>query len=101
VESREGNTNSAFAILRPFARAESSALRPLGFLLRVDEIDDLELDLDRRAVIAGLLWELNRRTSVALDYQENTVRRAPAGTAPATLAPLDSRTWYLHVVANF
>jgi hypothetical protein len=101
VESRRGTSASVFAIARPFALDENAILRPLGLLARVDEIEDPELRGDRRTVIAGVLWTLTSKWSLALDYQEQAVRDVPTSASPSTVGALDTRTWFLHAVANF
>ena len=92
---------SGFAILRPFSARPDFPLRPLGFLVRLDQIEDLDLGGERRAVIAGLLWEVDSRLSFALDYQEQTLRNQPVSASAARIRALDTRTWFLHAVAAF
>ena len=92
---------SGFAILRPFSARPGFPLRPLGLLVRVDEIEDLDLGGERRAVIAGLLWEVDPRLSFALDYQEQTLRNQPVSAPAARIRAIDTRTWFLHAVAAF
>jgi hypothetical protein len=46
-----------------------------------------------RLIIAGLIWDLDRRLSLAADYQQLLPRDgAPGG---------DTKTWFLHAVASF
>jgi hypothetical protein len=44
-------------------------------------------------VIAGLLWDLNKRTSLSLDYQEQTPHGGPVVAT--------AKTYFLHLVANY
>jgi hypothetical protein len=46
-----------------------------------------------RLIIAGLIWDLDRRLSLAADYQQLLPRDGAAGT--------DTKTWFLHAVATF
>ena len=92
---------SGFAIARPFAGRNDNLLRPLGILVRYDDIEDPDIAANRRAVIAGLLWEAGPHLSLALDYQEQTVHRR-AGAGPSASNPqLDTRVWFLHALVNF
>lgn len=103
VDVRTGDARivSGFAILRPFAHRPTAAAHPLGLLVRVDAIEDLDIGGNRQAVIAGLIWELGSRLSLALDYQEQTLDNQPASTPANRIAALDTRTWFLHAVASF
>lgn len=101
VQAGDARIISGFVIVRPFPPKPKAPHHPLGLLLRVDEIEDLDLGGDRRAVIAGLLWELGPRLSLALDYQEQTLRNQPFSAPPARIAALDARTYFIHAVASF
>lgn len=101
VRAVDAQILSGLAIARPFARYPAARAHPLGVLFRVDAIEDLDIGGDRTALIAGLIWSLGPRFSVALDYQEQTLDNQPAGTPEARIAALDTRTWYLHTVALF
>ncbi|HJU90889.1 MAG TPA: hypothetical protein VJ672_15980, partial [Gemmatimonadaceae bacterium] len=46
-----------------------------------------------RFIVAGVIWDLARTTSVSVDYQEQTASN-PA-LAPTT------KTWFMHIVAGF
>jgi hypothetical protein len=96
---RTGELLSGYTLAKPFALAagDSSALAPLGVVLRYDRFaPDTRLDPYTQFIVAGLTWDLNRRVSVALDYQETLPRRGQAPT-PQTL----SKIYFAQFVANF
>ena len=101
VQTGDGRIVSGFGILRPFAHRPAALAHPLGLLVRVDAIEDLDLGGDRQTVIAGLIWEVGTRFSVALDYQEQTLDNQPASAPASRIAALDTRAWFLHAVASF
>ncbi len=87
-----GRLIAGYGIVHPFAAG--NPLAPLGVLGRYDRVTQ---NADRGSkydvVIAGLLWDVNKRVSLTADYQENTPREL--STVAAT------RTWFLHAVARF
>ncbi len=94
VVDTAGRIASAFAIVRPFELADSTSRIPLGLLFRWDGVKpNTDVGREVRLVIAGLLWDLSKRASLSLDYQE----QLPRSGDPS--APL--KTYFLHVVANF
>jgi hypothetical protein len=89
---------SAHGIIRPVAFVRASRRSPFGILVRYDAI---ESDTDRgdryHYLIAGLLFDLNARSTLVLDYQEQL---ANAG-APALPSPGSFRALFAHVNINF
>ena len=85
---------SGFVVLRPFALLDTASTIPLGLVARFDRLTtDAPPDAHANVVIAGVTWDLGRRVSLALDYQEES---------PHDGYPLAStRTWYLHTVVRF
>jgi hypothetical protein len=92
VTDSTGRLIAGYAIVRPFAAG--SPFASLGVLGRYDRITQ---NADRGSrydvVIAGLLWDVNKKVSLSADYQENTPRKL------STITP--TRTWFLHAVARF
>ena len=85
---------SGFAVVRPFALLDSSAAIPLGLVARYDRLTSTAMpDADAAVVIAGLLWDVGERASLALDYQEES----PQGGYPLP----STRTWFLHTSVRF
>lgn len=94
VRQRTSNLTSVFAVVRPAELMGSTARSRLGLIARLDRF---ELDTDAapstRFLVLGAIWDLNDRTSLALDYQGMTPKDNP--TAAKT------RTWFLHWTASF
>jgi len=89
-----GRLVSGFTILKPFAILNDKSAIPLGLLARWDRFKpNRETAPYSNVVIAGLIWDLNKRTSLSLDYQEQTPHGGPV-VAPA-------KTYFLHLVANY
>ena len=85
---------SGFAILRPIEWLTAGRTSKLALLGRYDRFrfnDDAAPA--SRLIIAGLMWDLDRRLSLAADYQQLLPRDGAAGA--------DIKTWFLHVVASF
>jgi hypothetical protein len=94
VVDSTGTLLSAFAIARPFEwliPGQTSRLALLGRYDRFRFNDDAAPAA--RLIIAGLIWDLDRRLSLAADYQQLLPRDGAAGT--------DTKTWFLHAVASF
>ncbi len=89
-----GRLVSGFTILKPFALLNEKSTVPLGLVARWDRFKpNRETAPYSNVVIAGLIWDLNKRTSLSLDYQEQTPHGGPV-VAPA-------KTYFLHLVANY
>ncbi|GAC1684613.1 MAG: hypothetical protein NVS9B3_02820 [Gemmatimonadaceae bacterium] len=118
VTQTKGNIISAFGLLRPFKAMDSLAdYQSLGLLLRWDRVtsnQDLTPQPQGQFVVAGLLYDLSKRVTVALDYQEQTLSNninfgpfistppTPTGGAvPSIYSPGDTRTFYVHFQASF
>jgi hypothetical protein len=87
-----GNLISTFAFWRPFA--SPTTYSPWTVLARVDHVtpDDTSDGFQRRYIV-GTTWDLNRRTSVTFDVQSLSFRDGLPGT--------NTRTYFLHLIANF
>lgn len=91
---RTGNVTSVYAQLHPFAFAHGGVHLPIALLLRADDVKpDRTADPYQRFYVAGLTWELNRKTSVTFDYQTQEPKHG-------SRAP-DLKTYFVHVIANF
>jgi hypothetical protein len=94
LHSTTGRVLSAYTIVKPFQLADSASHVPLGVVLRWDRFEpDKSRDGNTRFVVAGLTWDLTKRTALALDYQEQLPKDG------ATSAP--SKIYFAHFVANF
>ncbi len=89
-----GRLLSAYAVVKPFQIADAKSTFPLGVVARIDNVKpNTSRDAHYNVVIAGLTWDLSKKSSISLDYQEQTPRN--------TTAVVPTRVYYLHVVANF
>lgn len=89
-----GRLISGFTILRPFQFIDEQSTFPLGLVARWDRFKpNRETAPYSNTVIAGVIWDVNKRTSLSLDYQEQTPHGGPV------VAP--SKTYFLHLVANY
>ncbi len=90
-----GTLASGYFLVRPFRLAAPSSPHSLGLFGRWD---DVRANRDAggahyQVVISGLIWDMSSRVSMSADYQEQ------ARIAGPTVGP--SRTYYLHLIANF
>lgn len=91
---RTGELLSLYTIARPLAFVHGAPTWPLALILRMDLVrPSSNADPYQRNHLAGLMWELNRKTSVTFDVQ--TQQPKSGSTSP------DLRTYFLHVIANF
>jgi hypothetical protein len=91
--TRTGSLWSLFGILRPFAFTGASA-SPFWVVLRVDQVKpNVDSPGYQRFLLGGLSWDFSTRTSLTLDYQ--------AGYAQQGLVVPDTKTVFLHLIANF
>jgi hypothetical protein len=89
-----GTLVSAFAIVRPLELFTPATRSPLAAVVRYDRFrfnDDA--DPAARLVIAGLVWDLSARLSMAVDFQQSLPRDGAPGSP--------TKTWFAHVVAGF
>jgi hypothetical protein len=94
VVDSTGTLVSAFAIVRPIEWLQTGQTSKLALLGRYDRfrfVDDAAPAT--RLIIAGLIWDLDRRLSLAADYQQLLPRDGAPG--------MDTKTWFLHAVASF
>jgi hypothetical protein len=91
---RTGELLSLYTLVRPLAFINSAPAWPLGVLLRMDHVKPSRAaDPYQRNYIAGLMWDLSKKTSVTFDFQTQEPKKG--STTP------DLKTYYLHVIANF
>lgn len=89
-----GRLAAAFIAAKPFQLLNAKSTFPLGIVGRWDRFTPNTAAAGYvNTVIAGLTWDLNKKTAFALDYQEVT----PHNGAVAAV----SKTYFLHLVANF
>ena len=89
-----GRLVAAFINARPLQLMNDKSASPLGVVARWDRFTPNTATSGYvNTVIAGLTWDLNRKTALALDYQEVTPHQGAVAVA--------SKTYFLHLVANF
>ena len=86
-----GDLVSNFAFWRPLGPATRS---PWTLLYRIDHVkpDETQEGTQRRYIV-GTTWDVSSRTSVTFDVQSLSHRNGLAGT--------NTRTYFLHFIANF
>jgi hypothetical protein len=90
-----GRLLAGFAVVKPFQLLNDKSTFPLGFVGRWDRFKpNTATSGYLSTVIAGLTWDLNKRTALSFDYQEQTPRSGLIGVAAL-------KTYFMHVVANF
>lgn len=94
VSDSTGRLVSGYVVAKPFRIFDAKLNVPLGIVVRYDQVTpNTSVAPKVNTFIGGLTWDLNKRASVSLDYQEAT----PANGAP--VAP--TKTYFMHWVANF
>jgi hypothetical protein len=85
---------SAFAVVRPLEIITPGTRSPLAAVARYDRTrfnDDT--GPAQRLIIAGLVWDITSRLSMAADYQQLLPRDGAPGA--------DTKTWFTHFIASF
>ena len=89
-----GRLIDGFITAKPFQLLNDKSTFPLGIVARWDRFKpNTALPGYINTVIGGLTWDLNKKTALALDYQEQTPH---SGALVAT-----TKTYFLHLVANY
>ena len=89
-----GRLIAGFFTAKPFQLWNDQSTFPLGLVGRWDRLKPNTATAGYiNTVIGGLTWDLNKKTALSLDYQEQTPH------AGAVIAA--TKTYFLHLVANF
>ncbi|HKR08840.1 MAG TPA: hypothetical protein VJS39_06600 [Gemmatimonadaceae bacterium] len=89
-----GRLLAGFAVVKPFQLLNDKSTFPLGLVGRWDRFKpNTDLPGFINIVIGGLTWDLNKKTALSLDYQEQTPHDGAVIAA--------TKTYFLHLVANF
>jgi hypothetical protein len=89
-----GRLIAGFVTAKPFQLLNDKSTFPLGLVGRWDRFKpNTALPGYINTVIGGLTWDLNKKTALSLDYQEQTPHDG------AVIAV--TKTYFLHLVANF
>lgn len=95
VAERSNDLTSAFVVARPLALLGGPADSRLLVAARTDRRPVRDADAYSDFHVLGLGWDLSAKTQLWLDWQSGAPRYAGA---PASA---DTRTWYLHLIANY
>lgn len=94
VVDSTGRLLSGFIVLHPLKFSDLKQTSPLGIVARWDRLKpNTGTAAYGNTIIGGLTWDLNSRASLSADYQEQTPHFGPAVAT--------SKTYFLHLVANF
>lgn len=89
-----GRVISGYTVIKPFQLANTGSTIPLGLVFRFDNVKPNTNSGDHYSVvIAGLTWDLSKKATLSLDYQE----QSPKGNVGISR----SNIYFLHWVANF
>jgi hypothetical protein len=89
-----GRLIAGFVTAKPFQLLNDKSTFPLGVIARWDRFKpNTDTDAYINTVIGGLTWDLNKKTALSLDYQEQTPHSGAIAGA--------TKTYFLHLVANF
>jgi len=89
-----GRLIAGFVTTKPFQLLNDKSTFPLGVIARWDRFKpNTATDAYINTVIGGLTWDLNKKTALSLDYQEQTPHSGAITAA--------TKTYFLHLVANF
>jgi hypothetical protein len=89
-----GRLIAGFATMKPFQLLNDQSTFPLGLIARWDRFKPSTGSPGYvNTVIGGLTWDLNKKSALSLDYQEQTPRDGAIAAA--------TKTYFLHMVANF
>lgn len=89
-----GRLISGFVVLKPFQLLRERSTAPISLVGRWDRFrPNRETAAYSNVVIAGVIWDLNKRVSMSLDYQEQTPHGGPV-VPPA-------KTYFVHLVAAY
>ena len=89
-----GRLIAGFATIKPFQLLNDQSTFPLGVIARYDRFTPSTASPGYvNTVIGGLTWDLTKKTALSLDYQEQTPKNGALAAA--------SKTYFLHLVANF
>jgi hypothetical protein len=98
VSEARANIWTAYGTLRPLAFARADRRSRFGLIGRYDSVEsNTATDEKYHFLIAGLLFDANPRSTIALDYQEQLANEG----APVLPAPGAFRTLFAHVVLSF
>jgi hypothetical protein len=96
-----GHIISGFIVAKPLALADTGFTR-LNLVARYDQVEtNTTTGAKYHVFIAGMWLDLNRRSAISVDYQEQLSNNYPVvnGVTITPTPPL--KQWFVHMVANF
>ena len=108
VTDLDGTLLAAFTVIHPLAFMDASGKSPFGIVARYDIVKPSSsttgfvapaapsTDNQYHVAILGLLYDLNNKAQLALDYQEQTASNNGVSANPAP-----AKGYYLHFNVNF
>lgn len=78
VETTDGTVTAGYVLVRPIAFVNSSGTSPLTLVGRYDHVTpDEAADADYHYLLGGVMYDINRRLALSLNYQEQLGGIAP------------------------
>ncbi len=107
VTGTTGNLLSAMTVLRPLAFSDPSGKSPFGIVARYDLVKPTSSttgfstapssDNQYHTFIGGIIYDLNSKIQLSLDYQESLAGANGVSAAP----PAGSKAYFAHFLVNF
>jgi hypothetical protein len=100
--SISGRLFSGFIVARPFQWINSASTSPLGIVLRYDQIKpNTDLSPSYSVYIAGLTYDLSKKASISLDYQEQSSSNPTTLPVASQALLAAAKGVYMHMLVNF
>jgi hypothetical protein len=107
VTEAQGNLLSGYTVIRPFAFTNGTGKSPFGIVARYDRVKPTasttnfvtppSTDNAYHTLIGGVFYDVNARSTFALDYQESLASNNDLSAAP----PAQSKGYFMHFQVNF
>ncbi|HEY7234848.1 MAG TPA: hypothetical protein VH539_11910 [Gemmatimonadaceae bacterium] len=98
-----GHLYSGFVVVKPLALVDTGFTR-LNLVARYDKVTtntNYNPSGQYHVFIGGLWFDLNRRSAISIDYQEQLSDTYPVVNGVTITPTPPTRTWFVHMVANF
>jgi hypothetical protein len=101
VVDSTGHAYSLYGVVKPLALFDTAATR-LGLVARYDKITtNTASNAQYHVFIGGPTFDLSKRAALAFDYQEQLPDNSPVVNGATIIPTTPTKTWFVHVVANF
>ena len=96
-----GHFISGFVVAKPLSVFDST-LKFFNVIARYDKVTtNTNTDAQYHVFIGGIFFDLNRRVSMSVDYQEQLSDNYPVVNGVTITPTQPLRQWFVHMVANF